>query len=722
MKKSLTNANTLGRCIRRRSWAALFCALSMAQGSAAQSPPADPIATSPPPPPAPTTSTAPAAPTEPQAPEAEASAAPPSVSVVLPSDSAQGPGTPGALPTGSSAVPLAPRSAEATPVVSPADVDSPPQDQAASPPGTRAGVGDEAAGKAKAAKLTPTRFQALEPGRSQASDVLEQLGEPLQKVKGETGEETIWSYEVGPFPRVELTVQQNRVESIFVKVAGLPDVSEVSKQLHVERFRGAVVQSRTGEPLGVVYPEGGVMLSLRPREEDEGYGVFSIMLEPIHAELFVTRARNTDPAQCTQRIADLDTALGMSPEHAEALGLKARIYASIGETRKALRLAEAARAAGSEHAADWLLLTARLKAELGDTEQADQIIQRLLATGPPDVLHAESLLLKGDLQAMLGKHDEALVHHKRAIEIVKKYSNSEILEVRRGALGVLANGHLAIANDIAWGNWRRKAEVAPMWVKNGHAYADLLIALDHVEPVLAQRVQRLTLSAYAGFAEAVDPTNICQEAVRHAQALLESTRDPLHQRRIEWELAETMYHAMIAERRRGAYDSAIEYAKVASPLFTKTQERRELTPRETFMVGQLHFLAGSCLAIEAERHDAAVQWYKRGALVLLQPFPPAVVGDRADLGDQLVSMGVSFWKTGDKERAIAITTRGVQILQSAASQPETQANSQANSQADTLKSLHIAYSNLAAMLQSAGRKAEAEKWRQRLSQLPRATR
>ena len=641
-------------------------------------------------------------------PVAKAPAPLPQVPVVLPSD---GP-IPKPLSQPEQASPLPPRSVDATPVVSPGAIAEPPLPEAMTPDSarTRAGVADEAAAKRIAAKLTPTRFQGLEPGRSKSAEVIEQLGEPLQETKGD-GEETIWSYQLGPFPRVEVTIVNDVVDAIFVKVKDLPTAATVAEQLQVDRHRGAIVLSRTGEPLGVVYPEGGVMLSLRPRQ-DEGHGVFSIVLEPINAELFVTRARNTNAAQCTQRISDLNVALSMAPQHVEALGLKARIYASIGETRKALKLAQAASAVGSEHAADWQLLTARLEAELGNMSESSAILERLLAANPPDILRAESLMLKGDLLAMQGKHEDALPHHKQAIALVKEYMNSEILEVRHGALRVLANGHLAIANDISWGNWKRKPEVVPMWVNTGHKYADMLIAMENVEPILAQRVQRLTLSAYAGFAEAVDPKRVCEEAVRNAETLLESAEDPLHRQRIEWELAETMYHAMVAERRRGAFDSAIEYAKISSPLFTKTQQQRELTPRETYMVGQLHFLAGSCLAVEANRHDAAVKWYKRGAMALLEPFPPAVIGDGAELGDQLVSMGVSFWKTGDKEQAISLTKRGVQVLQKAADQAQEPA---------MLKSLHVAYGNLAAMLRAAGRADEAKQWSQRLSQLPPAT-
>ncbi|MCA9172999.1 MAG: hypothetical protein KDB14_00720 [Planctomycetales bacterium] len=636
---------------------------------------------------------------------------------------------PSLLPREPAAVPLAPAEPDATPVVRPRDLAKEPPlpsieltggDQAA-----LAGLGDEPTRERPVVPLEPTRFHGLQPGRSSASDVMETLGEPLQRslAKADDPEaaeptESIWVYEVAPFPRVEMTLRKNIVQSIFVKVPDLPEPGVVAKQLQIDSFQPGYVLDQGGEPIGVTYPERGVILSLRKAPGATEAGVFSILLEPISSELFVLRARNARPEHCTQRLDDLETALRLRPNNAEACGLKARILASIGETRDALKLTEDALRADPD-GLEWRLLAARLRGQLGGLDVAKREVESMLHEGEndadadaewPAVLHAEAELLLGDLLAREAKPDEALPHHRKAIELASPFREVPANEVRRAALRVLANAHLAVANDIAWGNWRRKAEVVPQWVKAGHHLADQLISNEDEESVLAQRVQRLTLSAYAGFAEWVDPSQISREALQQGMELIAAAKDPLHRRRLEWELAETMYYAMLAERQRGAYATAVEFAKVSSPLLLAARRQRELTPRELYLLGELHFLAGSCLAIEAERHEDAVRWYEKGAIVLLDPFPEGVVESPAELGDQLVSMGVSYWRTKASEKAIQLTLRGVQLLQSDGAGEAVQA------------SLRIAYGNLAAMLRAAGREDEAVRWDERLSSLPRSSR
>jgi hypothetical protein len=171
-----------------------------------------------------------------------------------------------------------------------------------------------------------------------------------------------------------------------------------------------------------------------------------------------------------------------------------------------------------------------------------------------------------------------------------------------------------------------------------------------------------------------------------------------------------MYYALLVQRDCGDFKNALHFAKVAAPIFAATRKRRELTPRERYLVGQLHFLAGSCLALAADDHDGAVQWYDAGAHLLTEPLLPHVVEDVALLGDQLVSMGVSYWRAGKQERAIEVTRHGVRRLQQAAGERQAPP-----------ESLAAAYGNLAAMLRAAKRPEEAAQWTAMQNELGQGT-
>ena len=47
-----------------------------------------------------------------------------------------------------------------------------------------------------------------------------------------------------------------------------------------------------------------------------------------------------------------------------------------------------------------------------------------------------------------------------------------------------------------------------------------------------------------------------------------------------------------------------------------------------------------------------MKWYDAGAVLLLNPFPDGIVDDGTLLGDQLVGMGVSYWRVKRPERRV----------------------------------------------------------------------
>jgi hypothetical protein len=79
-------------------------------------------------------------------------------------------------------------------------------------------------------------------------------------------------------------------------------------------------------------------------------------------------------------------------------------------------------------------------------------------------------------------------------------------------------------------------------------------------------------------------------------------------------------------------------------------------------LGRLYFQIGAVHAVHHKDHDMACQWYDRAAELLLEPVPFTTLASPGQHGDALVSMGVSYWEVGKRERAYELTEAGAQLV------------------------------------------------------------
>jgi hypothetical protein len=100
-------------------------------------------------------------------------------------------------------------------------------------------------------------------------------------------------------------------------------------------------------------------------------------------------------------------------------------------------------------------------------------------------------------------------------------------------------------------------------------------------------------------------------------------------------------------------------------LLTAGREGRDEQPTDAYMFGRLYFRIGSIYAVRKQDHAKAVAWFERAAPLLERPLPDAVAADRGRQGETLVSMGVSYWAVGKRERAMQLTDAGCRYMQTA---------------------------------------------------------
>jgi len=280
---------------------------------------------------------------------------------------------------------------------------------------------------------------------------------------------------------------------------------------------------------------------------------------------------------------------------------------------------------------------------------------------------------------------------------------AEQLAVRRAAKEVLIDAHLATARDIGWGNWQQRAESLPKWIDRASAFADESIENEQASLELRLRVAQQALAAYSAITSPVEPSGWVREAQETADALLASTDDPLFRQRIHWQVGLAYFHALSSARAGGEDQLALDLGNLAIKHLDLGARHRETTAEDDHLVGRLFFQIGAVHAVLRKDVDEAITWYERAAKRLTTPLPGSLLADPRLHGDALVSMGVTFWEAGQRDRAVELTDTGAEILRSAVSD-------------GLLKNtdLQVAYGNLSTMHAELGDNLAARRFAERV--------
>jgi tetratricopeptide (TPR) repeat protein len=299
----------------------------------------------------------------------------------------------------------------------------------------------------------------------------------------------------------------------------------------------------------------------------------------------------------------------------------------------------------------------------------------------------------------LGSPDESrksIDLFNQAIATADKLATSRVVADRRAAKELLVDCHLAIARQIARGDWQKKSTVVPQWLGRASAFAEEAIENDGGSLELRLRVAENALAALSSFQPMPDPSGWVREAQSTADTLLETSNDLLWRQRIHWQLGLAYFHALHIAHVRGDDERAIKLGRLAVTHLGKGARSREALPANEHLVGRLYFRIGAIYAIHREDHENAVAWYEKAAPLLKRPVPVSPFADPRRHGDALVSMGVSFWHVGKRERGLEFTELGTDLLTQAAKTGLVGSTA-----------LTVAYGNMATMHQALGNELEA---------------
>ena len=191
--------------------------------------------------------------------------------------------------------------------------------------------------------------------------------------------------------------------------------------------------------------------------------------------------------------------------------------------------------------------------------------------------------------------------------------------------------------------------------------------------------------------------------------MIADSADPLYRQRIQWLLSNMLHQAVRIAHAQGKYDQALQLGILAVEQFQQGTAGRKPTPQLLQTEGRLHYRIGLVYAVGRNDHAQAVKWYDRAIALLEGQVPEGVEADAAARGEILVSVGVSYWKTGQQQKALRLTDRGRELMETAVGAGLLERTA-----------LGIPYANLSFMHRGLGQKGQADNYLQLARQVKAA--
>ncbi|MGL6195746.1 MAG: tetratricopeptide repeat protein, partial [Thermoguttaceae bacterium] len=291
---------------------------------------------------------------------------------------------------------------------------------------------------------------------------------------------------------------------------------------------------------------------------------------------------------------------------------------------------------------------------------------------------------------------------RQAMEIAIPLREHPNPTVRNTARDVLINAQLSIIKDIACGNWENKWGAIEKWVSSvKEVIMDPEIAAKKV--LVREYLFRLAttgLSAQATISDSGDLEPYIQDVLLSSEELFNVINDPIYKRRVQWEAGCAIFDAVQTYQRKKMYTAALKYGEEAVDFIEQGIEGRT-EKMDYFLLSRLYFRLGAIHAIGMKNHRAAIIWFDRTMPIfddIQRDLGPEEVGR---IGEMLVSMGVSYWETDQREEAVRLSELGLKRIRAAVDKKYLEASA-----------LLIPYSNLSTMYTKLDEVDKAAKYQQ----------
>ncbi|MCC9607462.1 hypothetical protein LOC68_12650 [Blastopirellula sp. JC732] len=554
------------------------------------------------------------------------------------------------------------------------------------------------------ALTTAGGLSKLVAGESQLGQVIELWGAPVSQsiVDGRK----LLVFNTTGFERAEATFQSDTLESLFLVLKAPAPADQVRQQMSIVESEGAKVHDEFGVLLGLVFPERGALFSFAPQERQ--FLVESVVVQRPTAEAYLIRAKGYPADRIEAKLADLNAAIKLESFNASAWHEIALLKRRLGQLPDALSAAQTA-ASGAGAKPEYRLTRALIQAELGQYDDALNVSKSIAENvALPKEVRARAFCQWGDLVARGPSEDvrSALSHHQTAIKLAAEEIRNPLDDVRRAAKLVLVDAHLAVASDLAAGQWQNRELTVPKWVDSTDAFVTNLVEKEGFSRELELARLQKAIAAYNYFESTYDTSDSVDAILSVGRELLSQTKDPSYQVVVEWEMSQALIQAATIEQNRGEFDDAMRIARETAALLEHATQTRQLSIGDRMTLGNFYFRVGAAQVVSKGDHEEAIQWYADAEKQFKHPdLANVALGQR---GEALASMAVSYWESGRQEQGLALTEQGANLLKQGVDAGENQ-----------LDSLVAPYANLVTMYESQGNATKQAEYSGKLAKLPK---
>ena len=502
-------------------------------------------------------------------------------------------------------------------------------------------------------------FKGVIPSITTVDELEKAWGPPKEIRKTAAGKQHI--HVLKPFKQVIATVVNGKVDTVLIHLDKLFEPKVLTKQLKLDDVEPATIHNGKGQMLGMAFPERGVLFAFATGKPVR---VAQIVVEPINSQPFVTRAEEICQSRPTDALIDVEYAIEIDPEYDRAHAVRARILSELGQFDKALISAEKALVL-APHESEQRLTRAKILLHLQDyartTDDAEKVIGDEKSAA---ILRAQAQMIWGEVLAAAPSHafDEAIKHHTEAIKLAEQVSHDSAGPVSQTAKELLVDAHLAVAHDIAWGNWQQKPVVVPKWIDRASAFCD---TLPKNKEAARFRVHEQTLHAYAGMKDAPDVSATIDAMTKLGRKLVKKELNTTRRQVLAWRLGEAMASAIVIAQAQGKPDAATQFGQQALAYFEQSGNIGEHWPARGQIVGKAYYQLGTVNAIDKSEHQKAIVWYNKAVPLLESSAAGSETVDSGRTGEMFVSMAVSYWEAGERKEAVRLTKQGAKLIEAA---------------------------------------------------------
>ncbi|MDR0327363.1 MAG: hypothetical protein LBI05_03605 [Planctomycetaceae bacterium] len=542
----------------------------------------------------------------------------------------------------------------------------------------------------------------VSPGTTSVEELTHLWGEPRRETVD--GDQIVRLYSLDPLDHVEVRTRAGFVRSIVIHLDTPFTEQDVRSSLQSELLQSKPVRipDESGEIIGQIFPEKGVMFLFAPQSENEEFLVQQVCIEPVSADPFVLRAEAVLYDQPSEAKRDLRDAIRLKSDHAKAHWLLAQIELLAGHVESAILYNEKAIQL-DEQRPSYHLTFAQAMAQMNRVEEAKQYLHEtieLCDRFPHE--KAKALMMLGELcrTSRIPDHETAYECHAEAIRLATALLNHSNPTIRLTAKDVLFEAHLATAKAIAWGNWDKREEAIKKWIDRAKTLArdPELAAAKRYSREYQFKIAACALATLVAVPEKINIDLYIEDVIDEGNKLIKNTNDPILRAKYYWDTGISLYDAFQIFQLRQQYSSALRYGELATN-YMETGIRERNSDTDMLLLGRLFFRIGAIHAVANQNHRAAIEWYDSAKPRIEKILPKIDTGALGLFGDMFVSMGVSYWETAQREEAVRLTERGVRQLERGV---------RANVIDESV--LIPPYSNLARMYQELGDPEQAEKY------------